>query len=391
VQSPQGQGSRAAGAYPRRALPPLTTMEGRWSTVTLVTAPTTEMNEMSVADVLARIQAMASSLAAAITGTGAPLVVRAVFLQKRRVFGTYVAVTIGDANTGTTMEAAVPSRLVSRLRTGTTYVFAGTLRVSLVRGALFPTLMVSRVIRVESTPSEDPMEIIRNLAEKARHRSRDIEALLLESPSPTVLAVGTSTAIQDIFTQMGETLDEIAVRHCPVNVESPEAVASALRKASREPVDLIALVRGGGDSVRLLDSVPVAEAIASSPVPIVVACGHATDELMIARVAAREFSTPTALGAFLAQVAARRIGRRVEIESLRAELARRDEAIEGLRTSMTQLQEQLESALSHAGGLRDELRRKNETLTRALRIWIPTAILAGVAAGVVITILMSRL
>jgi exodeoxyribonuclease VII large subunit len=77
-------------------------------------------------------------------------------------------------------------------------------------------------------------------------------------------------------------------------------VARAIRQAT--DVQAVALTPGGGSDVHELDTEELIAAVASSPVPVLVALGHASDELVVGRVADACFPTPTALGAWLHDV-----------------------------------------------------------------------------------------
>ena len=97
---------------------------------------------------------------------------------------------------------------------------------------------------------------------------------------------------------------------CDARVQGPTAetdVIAALRTLGRADVDLVALVRGGGDRTDLLafDLAGVAKAIALSPVPVFCGIGHEIDTSVADHVAHTAAKTPTACAAALvARVAA---------------------------------------------------------------------------------------
>jgi exodeoxyribonuclease VII large subunit len=88
--------------------------------------------------------------------------------------------------------------------------------------------------------------------------------------------------------------------------DAPRAVASALRMVATHPVDVIALVRGGGARTDLaaFDDEAVARAIAACPVPVLTGIGHEIDTSVADEVAHTQAKTPTACAQLLvAQVA----------------------------------------------------------------------------------------
>ena len=74
------------------------------------------------------------------------------------------------------------------------------------------------------------------------------------------------------------------------------------------------LTRGGGEGLHALDDDELIAAVASSPAPVAVALGHATDDLVVARVADAGFPTPTALGAWLRSALDDRLARRRQLQ-----------------------------------------------------------------------------
>src|SRR5262249_55614582 len=82
-----------------------------------------------------------------------------------------------------------------------------------------------------------------------------------------------------------------------VPITRPADVVQALRRV--ESADLIVLTRGGGEGLEALDQDDLLGAVAAAPVPVAVALGHATNDLVLDRVADATFPTPTGFGAWL--------------------------------------------------------------------------------------------
>ena len=78
-------------------------------------------------------------------------------------------------------------------------------------------------------------------------------------------------------------------------------IAEAIAMAAQLPIDVIALVRGGGARTDLaaFDTEPVARAIVESALPVVSGIGHEIDESVADLVAHAAFKTPTACAQFL--------------------------------------------------------------------------------------------
>lgn len=93
--------------------------------------------------------------------------------------------------------------------------------------------------------------------------------------------------------------------HSPVQgPTAPALLAKAISALAAEPLDVIAVVRGGGGELDAFDKEPVARAITASPIPIWTGIGHTGDRAVADDVANRFFITPTECGqALVSEVA----------------------------------------------------------------------------------------
>lgn len=98
---------------------------------------------------------------------------------------------------------------------------------------------------------------------------------------------------------------------------APDAIASALTRVAAEPVDVVAVIRGGGSKLDLavFDSEVVGRAVAAAPVPVITGIGHEIDRTVADEAAAIAEKTPTAASEWLVS--------RVKDYSDRVEMARR--------------------------------------------------------------------
>lgn len=85
---------------------------------------------------------------------------------------------------------------------------------------------------------------------------------------------------------------------------APAAVAAAIDRLARSSPDVILIARGGGGRVELdcWDIEQVARAVATAPVPVWTAIGHASDATVVDRVANRSCVTPSAAAAELVEL-----------------------------------------------------------------------------------------
>ncbi len=79
--------------------------------------------------------------------------------------------------------------------------------------------------------------------------------------------------------------------------EAERQILEGLAAASRLPVDLVVIARGGGTRTDLawLDNEAIARSIAALPIPVWTGIGHEVDRSVLDEVAGRAFKTPTAV------------------------------------------------------------------------------------------------
>lgn len=108
-----------------------------------------------------------------------------------------------------------------------------------------------------------------------------------------------SAAFRDFVDELSRSGLAWEVRSIDTRVQglhAPQLIAAALRLAGDLPIDVIALVRGGGarTDLAVFDHELVARAIAAMPVPVLTGIGHETDRSVADEVAHSAFKTPTA-------------------------------------------------------------------------------------------------
>jgi hypothetical protein len=177
-------------------------------------------------------------------------------------------------------------------------VLVGLLRYKAGRnGVVKPEFRVDALREAGSLrlPSKD--ELLQRWAQTAARPKRDLTGALA-GPSPRVVVITGvgSVAVDDVRVQLKELESDGTLEVVRVPIGRPAEVVKALRNAA---ADAVVLTRGGGEGVNVLDGEGLIDAVAASPVPVAVALGHATDDLVLGRFADPCFPTPTAFGAWL--------------------------------------------------------------------------------------------
>jgi exodeoxyribonuclease VII large subunit len=120
---------------------------------------------------------------------------------------------------------------------------------------------------------------------------------------PAVVAVVTSPHTQGLADFMSTVADETPVRVVEATMSGAQAAASVSEAVRRASVGagVVILLRGGGaaSGMEWADDERVVEAVATTPVPVWTAIGHADDRHLVDEVAYMSFATPTQAAAEL--------------------------------------------------------------------------------------------
>ncbi len=134
-------------------------------------------------------------------------------------------------------------------------------------------------------------------------RKRDIPAFPLKIG---VVTSPTGAVIQDILSTLNRRSPHCEVYLCPATVQgenAPEEIAAAIKALQNTEADVLIVGRGGGsiEDLWAFNTLPVAEAIYNSRIPIISAVGHETDFTIADFVADLRAATPTAAAELVSQ------------------------------------------------------------------------------------------
>jgi exodeoxyribonuclease VII large subunit len=132
---------------------------------------------------------------------------------------------------------------------------------------------------------------------------RDIPALPLKIG---VVTSSTGAVIQDILSTLKRRSPHCQIYLCPATVQgetAPEEIAAAIKALQKTDADVLIVGRGGGsiEDLWAFNTLPVAEAIHNSRIPIISAVGHETDFTIADFVADFRAATPTAAAEIVSQ------------------------------------------------------------------------------------------
>lgn len=121
-----------------------------------------------------------------------------------------------------------------------------------------------------------------------------------------VVTSPTGAVIQDILSTLNRRSPHCQIYLCPATVQgetAPAEIAAAIKALQNTDVDVLIVGRGGGsiEDLWAFNTLPVAEAIYNSRIPIISAVGHETDFTIADFVADMRAATPTAAAELVSQ------------------------------------------------------------------------------------------
>ena len=189
-----------------------------------------------------------------------------------------------------------------RIRAEVEY-YAGSGQVQLIMSGVDPHFTLGVL-------AADRERILAELAESGLLRRNAAAPLALVPLRVGLVTADGSAALADFVHELEESGYAFDVLLCDARVQGVTAetdLVAALHTLGQTDVDVIAVVRGGGDRTDLLafDLASVAKAIALCPLPVFCGIGHEIDTSVADQVAHTAAKTPTACtAALVAHVAA---------------------------------------------------------------------------------------
>ncbi len=213
-----------------------------------------------------------------------------------------------DQETREMLKLKMPALIRVKLQPGYAYSFRGVLEMVRASGAA--GIQVSFVpTQVDAAGSQVDTRIIERaelLERKVRIGKKDAGGVLIgmiaEGKKPRINMIYGKSGIvdKDVMSALGNAVERYAITETRTDFSDPRAVVSVLSRADGK-CDLIALVRGGGSNLEVFDDPAIARQMLAMKTPVITALGHASDVTLAQMLSDKSFTTPTALGHFLAQ------------------------------------------------------------------------------------------
>lgn len=183
----------------------------------------------------------------------------------------------------------------------------GRLTGHLLYGPIQLTATGVRVVDAESSTTRAIKQLRTMIIDEGLRETNKRQRLRYDARRiALVCPIGRGAGGADVLHRLAAGAHEWDVTTVEVPMGGPgaaAAIAAAITEQSRTDIDVVLVCRGGGAASDLapFDSADVARAIVESPVPVIVAVGHATDAHVADLVAHTTLPTPSAAADWLNQ------------------------------------------------------------------------------------------
>jgi len=233
--------------------------------------------------------------------------------KNKKCYGGFYYDILIDQVTGNKLTLKIPEKLQARVKDGNVYSFKGNMEGKIKKGEniLLDVLFVPDQILSEEASQVDfvKRQRIAKLYEKKQSRiGYDVDKTFKqffhngESPRISILYGNNGIVDSDVMSALDDAVNKYLLRNTRVSFINRDEIIRAMRKLENYS-DIIAIVRGGGSGLEVFDDIDLANAVLNARVPVVAAIGHDQDNTLIKRIADKAFSTPTAFGNYLREMA----------------------------------------------------------------------------------------
>ena len=235
------------------------------------------------------------------------LLVRGVYVPgKGAVYSGLYYDSLRDENTDAfitlVVSAALRHSLVAQRRLECTAYVSKRVQPAGARVELL--LNVVEVIgQAESVYTPEQLAGFGMLQKKATLGYKDVDTfiktkIINDEPIKVTIITGRSGIVDsDIKHQLGEAISEYTFKFAKFNLGSDQDVINAL-KESENDCDILAIARGGGERLELLNKASIAEVVLNLKPYFLTAIGHEQDVTLVQKMADKSFITPSALGSY---------------------------------------------------------------------------------------------
>ncbi len=233
--------------------------------------------------------------------------------QYAREYSGYVYDKLKGESDNIYLNIKVPILLRSKLISKQIYTFSGIIEKKVKDSSVELTFSIDRVLNVEKSQySETEMEGFKVIQQKVAKGYIDVEAKIRESiyqnKKLRIANIYGETAIvdKDFYRGIEGAIVNFEIQTFRCSLAQPQKIVETLQKLSTGDFDIVAIMRGGGDSgLELLNNPIIAAQAIKLKSIFISALGHDIHDTLLDKIADKKFSLPLHFGVKLREIVER--------------------------------------------------------------------------------------
>jgi hypothetical protein len=233
--------------------------------------------------------------------------------QYAKEYSGYVYDKLKGESDNIYLNIKVPILLRSKLISKQIYTFSGIIEKKVKDSSVELTFSIDRVLNVEKSQySEAEMEGFKVIQQKVAKGYIDVEAKIRESiyqnKKLRIANIYGETAIvdKDFYRGIEGAIVNFEIQTFRCSLAQPQKIVETLQKLSTGDFDIVAIMRGGGDSgLELLNNPIIAAQAIKLKSIFISALGHDIHDTLLDKIADKKFSLPLHFGVKLREIVER--------------------------------------------------------------------------------------
>jgi hypothetical protein len=233
--------------------------------------------------------------------------------QYAKEYSGYVYDKLKGESDNIYLNIKVPILLRSKLISKQIYTFSGIIEKKVKDSSVELTFSIDRVLNVEKSQySEAEMEGFKVIQQKVAKGYIDVEAKIRESiyqnKKLRIANIYGETAIvdKDFYRGIEGAIVNFEIQNFRCSLAQPQKIVETLQKLSTGDFDIVAIMRGGGDSgLELLNNPIIAAQAIKLKSIFISALGHDIHDTLLDKIADKKFSLPLHFGVKLREIVER--------------------------------------------------------------------------------------
>ena len=233
--------------------------------------------------------------------------------QYAKEYSGYVYESLKGESDNATLKIKVPVKLRSKLQSRQIYSFSGLLEKKIGNSAVELVFCVDTILGTEKSKySEEELKGFKLIRQKVEKGYIDVEAKIRESiyenKKLRIANIYGETAIvdKDFYKGLEGAVVNFEIQTFRCSLAQPQKIVETLQKLSTGDFDIVAILRGGGDSgLELLNNPIIAEQALRLKSIFISALGHDVHDTLLDKIADKKFSLPLHFGVKLREIVER--------------------------------------------------------------------------------------